>query len=128
MNSAGEISPRVGCVQRISASAPIICPVVEIDLRLVVQRELLALQRPAQALFDRLPLHGARVHRRLEELIALAAVFLGLVHRGVGVLDQRLGIQAVVGVDADADADGDVQIVLVDRDAAAPRPAGSGRR
>ena len=93
MNCAGETGPRVGCVQRSSASAPVIAPVLQIDLRLVVQREFLPLQGAPQALLDRLPLHGADVHRRLEELIALAPVLLGLVHRGVGVLDQRLRIQ-----------------------------------
>ena len=46
-----------------------------------------------------------------EKLVALPAVFLGLVHRGVGVLDQRLRIGPVVGVHAHADAGGDVEIV-----------------
>ena len=50
----------------------------------------------------------------LKNSIALPPVFLGLVHRGVRVLDQRLRIQAVVGIDAHANAGGDVKIVLVD--------------
>ena len=64
----------------------------QIDLRLVVQRQFLPLQGAPQALLDGLPLDGADVHGRLEELIALAPLFLRLVHRGVGVLDQRLRI------------------------------------
>jgi hypothetical protein len=46
--------------------------------------------------------------------VALAPIFLRLVHRGVRVLDERLRIQAVVGIDAHADAGGDVKIVFVD--------------
>ena len=41
-------------------------------------------------------------------------IFLGLVHRGVGVLDERLGIEAVVRIQAHADAGRDVQLVMVD--------------
>ena len=86
----------------------------QIDLRLVVQREFLPFQGAPQTLLDGLPLHGADVHGRLEKLIALAPIFLCLVHRGVRVLDERLRIQAVVGIDAHANAGGDVKIVLVD--------------
>ena len=85
---------------------------LEIDLGLIVQCEFLALESAPQTLLDGLPLDGADVHGGLEKLITLAAVFLGLIHGGVGVLDERLGVQAVVGIDADADAGGDVQIVL----------------
>src|ERR1700737_465820 len=66
----------------------------QIDLGLVVQSEFLPLQGAPQALLDGLPLDGADVHGRREKLIVLTAVFLGLVHRGVGVLDERIRMQA----------------------------------
>src|SRR5882724_13561459 len=88
------------------------CP--QIDLRLIVQREFLPLQGAPQTLLDGLTLHGPDIHGRLEILIALTPIFLGLVHRGVRVLDERFRIQAVIRIDAYANACGDVKIVLVD--------------
>ena len=67
-----------------------------------------------QAGFDPLPFDGPCVHGRLEELIAVPATFLGVVHRRVRALDQRLRIRTVVGVDADPDGDGDMQLVVRD--------------
>ena len=87
---------------------------LQVDLGLVVDGKFLPFQGPPQALFDGLPLHRPDVHRRLEKLVALTAVFLGLVHGRVRVFDERLRVQAVVGIDAHADAGGDVKIVLVD--------------
>ena len=87
---------------------------LEIDLGLIVQCEFLAFESAPQTLLDGLALHGTNVHGGLEKLVTLAAIFLGLIHGGVRVLDEGLGVQAVVGIDADANAGGDVQIVLVD--------------
>ena len=100
----------------------------EVDLGLIVQSELAPLQGAPQALLDRLPLDGPHVHLRLEELVALAAVLLGLVHGCVGVLDQGLDVEPVVGEDAHADAGGDVKLVLVDGAARPPPPAFSSPR
>ena len=86
----------------------------ELDLGLVMQRELFPFKGAPQALFDRLPLHGADVHGWFEKLIALPSIFLGLIHGGVRILDERLRVQPVVGKDADANAGGDVKVVLVD--------------
>ena len=86
----------------------------EIDLRLVVQHELAPGEGAMQAGFDPLPLDGPCVHLPLEELIVVPAAFLGVVHRGVRALDQRLRIRTVVGVDADADGGGDMQLVVRD--------------
>ena len=61
-----------------------------------------------------MPLHRPDVHRRLEKLKAPAPIFLGLVHCRVRVLDERVGVRAIGGIDADADTCGDVEIVLVD--------------
>ena len=115
MNCAGGTEPAVGMSPAKQGFRPGDLSRSQIDLRLIVQRELLPFQSASQAFLDRLPLHGAHVHRGREKLIALAPMFLGLVHRGIGILDQRLRIQAVIGIDADADAGGDVKLVLVDR-------------
>ena len=87
---------------------------LQADLGLIVDRKFLPFQGPPQALFDGLPLHRPDVHRRLEEFVALTAVFLGLVHGRVRVFDERLRIQPIVGKDAHADAGGDMKIVVVD--------------
>ena len=77
--------------------------------------ELLTLQRTPQILFYRLPLHRPRIHGGFEELIALPAIFLRLVHRRIRILDQSLRILAVIRIHAHPDAGRDVQIVLVDQ-------------
>lgn len=53
------------------------------------------------------------VHRRLEEAVAGAAQALGVVHRGVRVGQQRMGVLAVIRVDGDADAGGHQHLVAV---------------
>ena len=66
-----------------------------IDLRLIVQRELVALQRAAQRGLQRQALDRLRLDLLGEEAEAVLAVFLGEVHRHVGVLGQRLHVGAV---------------------------------
>ena len=83
----------------------------EVDLRLVVQRELAALERAAQVGLGRQAAAHALVHLRAEELVVAAPRFLGVVHRGVGVAHQRLRGVAVVGIERDADAGRHVQLV-----------------
>ena len=80
-----------------------ICPLSHVYLRLVVQRELVALQRAAQRRFQRQPLDRLRLDFRGEEAIAVLAVFLGEIHRHVGILGQRLHVGAVVRIHRDAD-------------------------
>src|ERR1019366_9184191 len=88
---------------------------LDIYFRLAIQGESPTFQRTPRALLDGLPCHGSRIHRRLEELETLAAVFFGLIHRGIRVFDERLRVRPVVGKDAYANAGGDVQIMQVDR-------------
>ena len=87
---------------------------LQIDLRLLVHRELVPFQGKPQILLDGLPLDRSDVDGTLERHIAPAPAFLGLVHRGGRVLDDRLRILAVFGIDADANACRDAKIVLVD--------------
>ena len=84
---------------------------VDRDLRLEVQQQLVAGDGVAQILLDHALEMQRPVHLRLEEGIAVPALVLGLIERGVGEAQQRAAVGAVtrsVG-DADraADADGD---------------------
>ena len=82
--------------------------------RLVIDLELVALQRRAQVEFQNPPRLGARVHSGLEEAIGAAAVRLGAVEREIGLLQQFVGVLAVLGRQRDADADADDELVAAD--------------
>jgi hypothetical protein len=69
---------------------PTTAAALQVQLRLVVQHEFVALQRVAQRALDAHPLQRFFVHGRLVELGVVAAHFLGAVHGDVGVLDQAL--------------------------------------
>ena len=75
----------------------------EVDLRLVVQDELVALERAAQLGDQREPLARVTVTGRVVGLKARARV-LGLVHGDVGALQQRVGVGAVLGAQGRPDA------------------------
>ena len=62
--------------------------------RLVEDGDLLALERAAQLGFQRQPVGLARPHRRLEQLDAVAADALGVIHRKLGVLEHLFGAAA----------------------------------
>ncbi len=70
----------------------------EVDLRLVEEPQLAALEPALKLLLDRHGLDGALPHGRVEELGARAAALLGAVHRGVGVLDQALAVDLLPGL------------------------------
>src|SRR3569623_1790637 len=86
----------------------------EIDLRLVVMTELLALQRAAQAGVEAEPLERLHAHVRGIILIGAAALILRAIHRDVGVLEQGVGVVAVLWIDAHADAGVDIELVAFD--------------
>ena len=89
---------------------------VEVDERLVVELELVALERAPQVLLEREPLHHALAHAGVEQLEARAAAVLGAVHGDVGVAHDRFGgVVAAVG-DDDADGGGDDHGAVVDDD------------
>ncbi len=82
------------------------------DLRLIVQRQLAALERTAQFALDRVALQRAFVHRDIEKGIAARRAALAEVHREIGVTQQRAGIRAVGWRNRDADARRDHDGVL----------------
>ena len=62
-----------------------------IHLGLVVQAQLLLVQRSAQVLLQRQAVHDGGVHFGVKKAHGVAACFLGLVHGQVGVLHQVVG-------------------------------------
>ena len=82
--------------------------------RLVIDLELPALQRRAQIEFQKPPRLRARVHSGLEEAVSAAAVLLGAVERKIGLLQQFVGVLAVLGRQRNADTDADDELVTGD--------------
>ena len=119
MNWAGEMSPWPGQApshQRLGADD---APVAKVDLRLVHDHELVALDRAAELRLQHQPLDRGSAHLRREEAVAVAAVLLRVVHGGVRVADQVHDVVRIPRAERDADAAGDVQLVLVQVEGAA---------
>ncbi len=77
---------------------------LEVDLRLIVEDELVPRDRLAQVGLDGLALDGIGVHLGPEELIVIAPGVFRLIHGEVGVAQQGLGIRRIAGKGGDADA------------------------
>ena len=78
---------------------------LELDHRLVVEAELLVLERALQVGLEFQALQRGVVHRGLEHLIAALALLLRHVHRDVGVAQQLLGVGHLGALGGDRDAD-----------------------
>ena len=91
--------------------------------RLVEDGDLLALQRPAQLRFERQPIGLARAHRRLEQLDAVAADALGVIHRKLGILEHLFGAVRLAVAERKPDRGGQENLAVVERDRRAQRPA-----
>ncbi len=88
---------------------------LDVDQRLIVHVELaLRFQRGAQARFDGDALLQLAVHHGAEHLEVVPAAILGLIHRCVGVAEQRAHVFAVAWEHAHADAGGCDQRLAVD--------------
>ena len=114
MNSVGCQQPAVGVSPAQQRLEPDELLGHELDQRLVVQLELVALDRVAQVALDRHPLDQTTAQRGVERLEAPAAELLGAVHRGVRVAQQLLGGPGPSLADGDADAGRDEHLVSVD--------------
>ena len=82
--SSGPISPRAGCCQRTSASAPTSAARAA-HAPAASAAQLAARQRAAQLVLDAQPLGRARVQRRLEEARSAAPLSFAWYMRGIGV-------------------------------------------
>ena len=92
---------------------------LEVEDRLVVHDELVALERAAKLRLELEALRDLVDHRVVEEVPAGLPVLLRLVHRGVGVAEQhhRIGVLGRVGLHRhDADAHRQHRVVAVEHD------------
>ena len=84
------------------------------DDRLVMDRQLAALDRLAKIVLEQLALGRLAVHRRFVEAVLAAAGGLGRVEREVGIADQRVGAGPARVADGDADRGADRHLVAFD--------------
>ena len=112
---AGGNEPQLGMApaqQRLDPDDP---AARELDLRLIVQKKLVAREGAAQMALDGKALLPSRVHFRPIELIVVLAPVLGVVHRDVRVHHQRLDVAAIERVQGDARANRDEELLCVQR-------------
>ena len=114
MKRAGISTPASGWRQRTSASTPSRLLGAEVDDRLVLEKELLLRERPADVGLEPQALVQHVLHLRLEGDVPVLARGLGVVHRDVGVAEQRLGAGSRPSR-THADAGGDAHLHAVER-------------
>jgi hypothetical protein len=79
-----------------------------------MQQKLLPLQGAAQPAFEGLPFDAPDVHVLTEEMVFIAPLSLGVIHRGVRILDEGIRIVTVLGVDTDPNAGAQMNIMVGD--------------
>ncbi|MNL02295.1 hypothetical protein D3C87_1227960 [compost metagenome] len=84
----------------------------EADFRLVAQVQLVAFDGAAQFVFQRHAFAGLGGEVAGVAFDAVAALGLGAVHRGVGVLDQCGNVAAILRIEAGADTGADEKLVF----------------
>ena len=82
--------------------------------RLILQDEFIAVDRFSEIVFESQAFDNAGIHCAAEELVAVASIFLGMVHRDIGILEQRVHVLAIIRVNADADAGSDIEFVTIE--------------
>ncbi len=115
MKSLGAMKPRVvrlPAQQRLHADD---LPAVDVDLGLVVELEVLVLERGAQLALERQQLAELERHVVLEDLVMAAAGVLGGVHRDVRVANEVVAVGRPARMHNDADARPDGQLASRDR-------------
>ncbi len=70
----------------------------QVDARLIMQHELLPIDRAPQIALDLLALDQMQGHLPFKESEGIGVAVLGLVHREVRVLHQCIGIMSVIGI------------------------------
>ncbi len=86
----------------------------QVDQRLVVEQEFVALQGAAQVVVQVQPFLGVGIHAFGIEAEGIAAGGLGVVHRGIGLPQQRVEGVAVFRIDGDADRCRNFRFVRLD--------------
>ncbi len=87
----------------------------EVDLGLIMEQKLAALERAAQIGLEVEAIDTAIIHPCFQsvETVIVSAIVLGLARSDMGVLQQRRRILAVIGVDADAHACRDKHLAIL---------------
>ncbi len=106
MNDSGGTEPWRGSFQRASASKRHQASAADVDDRLQLDLDGVAIHRAAQVLLEREARVHALVHGRVEHLHVVAAACLGFVQRDVGRTQQLAHRGGVARVDRQADAGG----------------------
>ncbi len=88
------------------------------DHRLVLEEELVVLERPFELGLEGQPVGALGVHARVEEQPAVAALARGQRHGRAGVAQKLRGRHPVAGVDGDPHARGQEELVRADRQSA----------
>jgi hypothetical protein len=87
-----------------------------IEPRLEMKQEVFPLERLAQAGLQRQPFQRLVVERPRVEGIAVPPLRFGVIHGGIGVLEEGFGVLAVGGKNGDADGCADRHLVGRDDD------------
>src|SRR5215211_1767076 len=93
---------------------------LEVDDRLIVDRDVAVGERAAQVALQSEALVGLRAHGVVIELGMPAAAVLRAIHRGVGLAEERGPVRAAGAGDGDAGRARDVDVVLAEREGLAP--------
>ena len=99
--------------QRFGAHDPI---GARVELRLIHDAELLALERVAQVPLQAAAKHHLAMHRPVEEAPAAATLLLGPMQRQIRVAEQPIMAVAVLGDESDPDAGGQVNLLVPDQE------------
>ncbi len=103
MKVAGEIGLPLR-VHRTSDSNPTHIPEASRHDRLIVHLEVVVVDGVAQVVLEAEPVERARVHVGVEQLVARLAARLRVIHGGVGVAHDLVGVVVLRAAEGDADA------------------------
>jgi hypothetical protein len=81
----------------------------EIDLRLILEHEFVALERAPQVALQAPPFQNSRLHFRPEELTVIAPQFLGFIQGSVRAGDEDFGVCAIARVGTGTDTGVDLK-------------------
>src|ERR1700750_1980196 len=90
--------------------------ILQADDRLIEYGDLFALQRAPQFGFQRQPVGLARPHRRLEQLDAVGAAPLGVIHREFSILEHLLGAVRLAVAERKPDRSSEEYLAIIEGD------------
>jgi hypothetical protein len=88
----------------------------QVDLRLIIERKFVPFEGASEATFQGQALLCLAFHVGKENLIGVFAIVLGVIHGGIGMLEEFVHVGGIIGAGADADAGADIEFVTIDQD------------